>query len=177
MLTFLQAIMANRNIYIVAVPDPQNVDNLEKVVFISDNLSSAEQEYIKIDGYKVLYSTFLNTEFEDGLMNEEMLYVESNVEWISTIPCNATIKPEVLQNKIHTLWLAILHHVRWRKRAYTIKPEPKSMYGVFAIIDDNYTSLLYVTPNLEKARKKVKRFTEIYLVYCQKFNLDQTNPF
>jgi hypothetical protein len=45
------------NLYIVAVPDPKN--NLENVVFISDDLSIAEQAYIKIDGNKALYSLFL----------------------------------------------------------------------------------------------------------------------
>lgn len=43
-------------LYVVAIPEVNDCDNLESVVFVSKDLNLAKQAYIQIKGYKALYS-------------------------------------------------------------------------------------------------------------------------
>jgi hypothetical protein len=59
--------MMNNTLYIVAVPNPDNYNTIEKPVLLTEDLAVAEEEYAQINGSKALFSTFSNT-----LVHEEL---------------------------------------------------------------------------------------------------------
>ena len=119
--------------YIVAIPEVNDYDNLEHIVFISNDLNAAKRMYLRIYGYKALYRINLDTEIEHGLMNEYMVCVESNVHWIPNISCTAAST-----SKLHAVFRKIV----------STSVKSSKLHAVFRKITEDgktFTSLVYVT--------------------------------